>query len=63
MPPAAGGVGLKVVVLVPMLTLHAGGGVAAGLLHAATVLLNAVKRWRGVLPPQIVPVQLVLAVV
>ena len=63
-PPAAGWMRL-VVVLVPMLILHAGGGVAARLLHAATVvlLLSGVKRRRGTLPPEIVLVQLVLAVV
>lgn len=51
-------------VLVPVLAFHPGGGVAAGLLHAATVLLNSVKRRRGLLlPSEIVLVQLVLAVV
>lgn len=46
-----------------MLIFHPSGGVAARLLHAATVLLNSVKRRRGMLPSEIVLVQLVLAVV
>lgn len=40
--PAAGRVGLMVVLLAPLLIFHAGGGVAGGLLHAATVLLDSV---------------------
>lgn len=52
-----------VVVLTPMLIFHPGGGVAEGLLHAATVLLNSVERRRWMLPPEVVLVQLVLAVV
>lgn len=52
-----------VVVLVPMLIFHPGGGVAEGLLHAATVLVNSVERRRRILPSEIVLVQLVLAVV
>lgn len=61
-PPAAGWMRVIVVVLAPMLIFHARGGVAAGLLHAATVLLNSVRRRRGVLLSEIVLVQLVLAV-
>lgn len=52
-----------VLVLVPMLIFHPGGGVAEGLLHAATVLLNSVERRRWMLPSEVVLVQLVLAVV
>lgn len=53
-----------VVLLAPLLIFHAGGGVAGGLLHAATVLLDSVEGRRGlVVPPQIVLVQLVLAAV
>lgn len=64
MPPAAGRMWLMVVVLAPMLIFHPAGGVAEGLLHAATVLLNGVERRRTrPLPPQIVLVELVLAVV
>lgn len=56
--------GLIVVVLVPMLIFHPRGGVAGRLLHAATVLLNSVKRRRGkLLCSEIVLVQLVLTVV
>lgn len=62
--PAAGRVGLMVVLLAPLLIFHAGGGVAGGLLHAATVLVDSVEGRRGlVVPPQIVLVQLVLAAV
>lgn len=51
------------VMLVPVLILHPGGGVAERLLHAATVLLCAAERRRGMLPSQVVLVQLALAVV
>lgn len=61
-PPAAGWVWL-VVVLVPVLILHPGGGVAERLLHAATVLLCSAERQRGMLPFQVVLVQLAFAVV
>lgn len=55
MPPAARWMGLiVVVVLVPMLIFHARGGVAEGLLHAATVLLDSVERRRDMLPSQVV---------
>jgi len=67
MPPAAARLGLVVMVLLlaaPMLMgFRTGGGVAAGLLHAATVLLNGVNRRRGILLPEVGLVQLVLAVV
>lgn len=58
LPPAAGWMWLIVVLLAPWMVLHPCGGVAAGLLHAATVLLNSVKR-----PSEAVLVHLPLTVV
>lgn len=52
---------MLLLVLAPVLVFRPRGGVAAGLLHAATVLLSGVKR--RTLPPEVVLVQLALAVV